>query len=53
MQNERELVLVTGGSGYIAVNIILQLLEKGYAVRATLRNMTRQNEVKTMLRNGG
>ncbi|QAT26442.1 SDR family oxidoreductase [Weissella cibaria] len=53
MQNERVLVLVTGGSGYIAINIILQLLEKGYAVRATLRNMTRQNEVKTMLRNGG
>ena len=34
---EKELVLVTGGSGFIAVHIILKLLNQGYRVRATLR----------------
>ncbi|UBM59435.1 aldehyde reductase [Marinilongibacter aquaticus] len=51
--NQNSTVLVTGGSGFIAVNCILKLLEQGYKVKTTLRSMDRQNEVKSMLRNGG
>lgn len=51
--NNKPLVLVTGGSGFIAVHIILKLLEKKYRVRATLRTMSRQGEVKAMLMSGG
>ncbi len=50
---EKELVLVTGGSGFIAVHIILKLLNSGYRVRATLRTISRQDEVKSMLGRGG
>ncbi len=50
---EKELVLVTGGSGFIAVHIILKLLKGGYRVRATLRTISRQDEVKSMLGRGG
>lgn len=49
----RELVLVTGGSGFIAVHIILKLLKGGYRVRATLRTISREDEVKSMLTRGG
>ena len=50
---EKELVLVTGGSGFIAVHIILKLLKRGYRVRTTLRTLSRQDEVKSMLAQGG
>lgn len=50
---EKELVLVTGGSGFIAVHIILKLLKLGYRVRTTLRTLSRQDEVKSMLAKGG
>lgn len=49
----KELVLVTGGSGFIAVHIIIKLLGQGYRVRATLRTPSRQDEVKSMLTQGG
>jgi nucleoside-diphosphate-sugar epimerase len=50
---EKELVLVTGGSGFIAVHIILKLLKQGYRVRTTLRTLSRQDEVRSMLAQGG
>lgn len=50
---EKELVLVTGGSGFIAVHIILKLLKLGYRVRTTLRTLSRQDEVKSMIAKGG
>ncbi|WP_343697331.1 hypothetical protein [Flavobacterium sp.] len=31
-------VLVTGGSGFIAVHCILKLLKEGYTVKTTLRS---------------
>ena len=55
MANEEinKLVLVTGGSGFVAIFCILELLQKGYRVRTTLRNMNRQREVIDMLKTGG
>jgi len=38
-------VVVTGGSGYIAVHLIKQLLEKGYKVHATVRSLTNEQKL--------
>ncbi|WP_257169016.1 aldehyde reductase [Bradyrhizobium sp. SRS-191] len=46
-------VLVTGGSGFIGTRVILQLLDAGHRVRATLRSLDRQSEVQAMLAGGG
>jgi dihydroflavonol-4-reductase len=43
------LVLVTGGSGYIAGFVIRQLLGDGWNVRATLRDLKREGEVRTWI----
>jgi nucleoside-diphosphate-sugar epimerase len=48
-----ELVLVTGGSGFIATHCILQLLQAGYRVRTTVRSLTREAGVRAMLQSGG
>lgn len=45
------LVLVTGGNGFLAMHIIRQLLTAGFPVRATLRNLNRKDQVKTTLEN--
>src|SRR5205814_2973496 len=42
-------VLVTGGSGFIGSYCILQLLEAGHQVRATLRDPSREDDVRTVL----
>ncbi|WP_426614919.1 SDR family oxidoreductase [Bradyrhizobium sp. McL0616] len=46
-------VLVTGGSGFVGIHVILQLLAAGDTVRTTLRRPDRQADVLTMLREGG
>jgi dihydroflavonol-4-reductase len=46
-------VLVTGGSGFIGSHCILQLLAAGHSVRTTLRDLKREDEVRSMLREGG
>src|SRR5215467_4062963 len=46
-------VLVTGGSGFIGSYTILQLLAAGHEVRATVRNLKREPEVRAMLKQGG
>ena len=48
-----KLVLVTGGSGFIGVHCILQLLQGGYRVRTTVRSLDREPDVRAMLRVGG
>jgi nucleoside-diphosphate-sugar epimerase len=47
------MVLVTGGSGFIASHTILQLLNAGHRVRTTIRNLNREPEVRAMLKQGG
>ena len=47
------LVLVTGGSGFVAQHCILQLLAAGHDVRTTVRNQTREAEVRAILRKSG
>ena len=48
-----ECVLVTGGSGFIGVHCILQLLGAGYRVRTTVRSLERETDVRAMLKAGG
>lgn len=48
-----EIVLVTGGSGFIGSHCIIQLLAAGYEVRTTVRKLEREPEVRAMLREGG
>lgn len=47
------LVLVTGGTGFIAQYCILALLSAGYRVRTTVRTLAREPEVRAHLRVGG
>jgi nucleoside-diphosphate-sugar epimerase len=46
-------VLVTGGSGFIGSYCILQLLASGHQVRTTVRNLSREGEVRATLRQAG
>jgi nucleoside-diphosphate-sugar epimerase len=48
-----DLVLVTGGSGFVANYCIDQLLRSGYRVRATVRSLTREPEVRAVLQSLG
>lgn len=42
-------VLVTGGTGFLATNIIIQLLEQGYDVKTTVRNLSSKDKIITTL----
>lgn len=42
-------VLVTGATGYIAKHIILQLLERGYAVRGSVRDLARGEDIRATM----
>ena len=42
-------ILVTGASGFVALHTIIQSLQQGYKVRATLRNSAREVEVREIV----
>ena len=44
-EGDGKTVLVTGGSGYLGGWCIVELLRRGYAVRTTIRNPSREPEV--------
>lgn len=48
-----ELVLVTGGSGFIAMHCIVKLLERGHRVRASVRSLAREAQVRETLEAAG
>ncbi len=50
---DEKLVLVTGGTGFIAQHCMLALLAAGYQVRTTVRSLKRTGEVLANLRAGG
>ena len=52
MEN-KETVLVTGGTGFVALQIILRLLQKGYNVKTTLRSLKSKNKVNDTLKANG
>lgn len=47
-----QLVLVTGGSGFIGAHCIKRLFEDGYRVRTTVRSLAREGEVRQMVGDG-
>jgi nucleoside-diphosphate-sugar epimerase len=48
-----DLVLVTGGSGFIAMHCLLGLLAAGHRVRASVRSLAREAEVRATLKSAG
>ena len=46
-------VLVTGGSGFVGSHVLLQLLNAGHDVRTTVRSLTREPDVRTILKTAG
>jgi nucleoside-diphosphate-sugar epimerase len=46
-------VLVTGGSGFVGSHCILQLLAGGHEVRTSVRNLSREGDVRVLLKQGG
>ncbi len=46
-------VLVTGGSGYLGTRLIAALLGDGRPVRATVRSLDREGDVRAAVRRGG
>lgn len=51
MNNQK--VLVTGGTGFVGIHTILQLLEKGYEVNTTFRSLTKKDTITNALTAGG
>ncbi|MBL1226620.1 SDR family oxidoreductase [Enterococcus sp. BWR-S5] len=50
MQNN---VLVTGGTGFVGMQIVLQLLKKGYKVKTTVRSLKSKERVIEVLKSHG
>lgn len=42
-----ETVLVSGGSGYLGGRCVVELLRRGYAVRTTVRDLAKEEEVRS------
>jgi nucleoside-diphosphate-sugar epimerase len=46
-------VLVTGGTGFLGVHTVLQLLQQGYEVKTTLRSISKKDTILKALEEGG
>lgn len=46
-------VLVTGGTGFVAIHTILQLLQQGYRVKTTLRSLGKKDVITHALEEAG
>lgn len=46
-------VLVTGGTGFVGIHTILQLLQQGYTVKTTLRSLHKKDVILKALKEGG
>ncbi len=53
MQHSDSLVLVTGGNGFVARHTILRLLERGIAVRASVRSERKGSQLRAVLAEAG
>lgn len=49
----KETVLVTGGSGYLAGACIVRLLQQGYQVKTTVRSVEKQSQVVAVAKEAG
>ena len=49
MMSEQATVLVTGGSGFIGSWCVISLLQRGYRVKTTVRDLRRESEVRAMV----
>lgn len=49
----KKTVLVTGGTGFLGVHTILQLLQQGYEVKTTLRSLAKKDTITNALKEGG
>jgi dihydroflavonol-4-reductase len=47
------IVLVTGGSGFIGSYCVMECLKKGYTVKATLRDMKKEQMCRQSLKKAG
>ena len=48
-----QIVLVTGGTGFVAGWCIVELLQRGYAVRTTVRSLSKEAVVRAAVACGG
>lgn len=46
-------ILVTGGSGFVGIHIIIQLLKKGFRVHTTIRSMSKKERILRALADAG